>query len=116
MTVTTDVHELLGVDLCTDQLVDIVTHGMAQGVAGFIYSSELAMRFDSHEDEILNYLNEFAFDMGEPSGMQMVINAVTKRDDDAFYSMQDVKGMACWLYVEFRAHAILTQMKHPSVY
>jgi len=109
-------HEILGVELDTDQLVDIINHGMAQGVSGFIYSTELMEIFDSNEDKILNYLDEQAFDLGEPSGLQMVINAVTKRDDDCFYSMQDVKEMAVWMYVEIIAHRILTEMKHPSVY
>lgn len=109
-------HEILGVEMDTDQLVDIVNHGIAQGVPGFIYSTELMEIFDSNEDKILNYLDEQAFDMGEQSGIQMVINAVTKRDDDCFYSMQDVKEMAVWMYVELIAYRILTDLKHSSVH
>ena len=53
----------------TDQLVDIANHGMAGGVSGFIYSTELAELFEEHEEEIFNYLDATAFDLGEPSGI-----------------------------------------------
>lgn len=117
MTVTTVVpstFDVLGHEFDLDQLSDIATHGMAQGVPGFIYSSDLYDIFDDHEETILNYLDEHAFDMGEQSGLHIVINAVTKRNNDAFYTMQDVKEMAVWLFVELFAVELLQRNGHPS--
>ena len=39
MTTITATFEILGSEFDLDQLNDIATHGMAQGVAGFIYLS-----------------------------------------------------------------------------
>ena len=106
--------EILGTEFDLDQLNDIATHGMQQGVSGFIYSTDLHNIFDANEEDILNSLDEEADDLGEQSGVQMVINAVTKRDDDAFYSMQDIKEMAVWMHVEMVAVRLLCSNGHPD--
>ena len=92
--------EICGVELTQDQLKNINNHGMAGGVGGFIYSTELAEKYDTYEDEILTALDELAEELGMASGLGMVINSLTKEDDDNYYSMQSVKEHAVWMYVE----------------
>jgi len=115
MTTSTKTFEILGHEFELDQLNDIATHGMAQGVGGFIYSSELHDIFEANEDSILNYLDEHAFNMGERSGVQMVINALTNAVyEDVFYSMQDIKEAAVWMFVELMSVQILQRNGHPD--
>ena len=42
-----------------DQLVDIATYGMRQGVSGFIYTRDNVAWFDENEDTIEEYLSDF---------------------------------------------------------
>lgn len=111
-TATMQTFDILGHEFDMDALHDIATHGCAAGVSGFIYSSELADVFDENEDDIWSFLDEFAFDLGEKSGIQMVINYVTK--DDPFYTMQDVKEKAVWMFVELFAVQLLQRNGHPD--
>ena len=115
MTVTTcKTFEILGHEFELDQLNDIVNHGMASGVSGFIYSSDLYDIYEANEDSILEYLDERASDMGDQSGVQMVINVYTKRDPDAFYTMQNIKETAVWMFVEMKAYDLLCEAGHPD--
>lgn len=109
---TAQTFTILGQEFDMDALNDIATHGCAAGVSGFIYSTELCECFDANEDDIWNFLDEYAFDLGEKSGMQMVIDYVT-RDDD-FYTMQDIKEKAVWMYVELFAVQLLQRNGHPD--
>lgn len=111
-TATQQTFEILGQEFDLDQLNDIASHGMAQGVSGFIYSTELANIFDQHEESIFNYLDELAFELGEKSGIQMCIDAITRDGDDAFYTMQEIKEMAVWMYVESVARDLLIRNAH----
>lgn len=111
---TSTTFEILGREFELDELNDIATHGMAQGVSGFIYSTDLHNTFEANEETIFSYLDEHAFDTGEQSGLHIVINAVTKRNNDAFYTMQDVKEMAVWLFVELFAVELLQRNGHPG--
>ena len=111
-TATMQTFEILGQEFDMDALNDIATHGCVAGVSGFIYSTELAEVFDKNEDTIWNFLDEHAFDLGLKSGMQMVIDYVT-RDED-FYTMQTVKEMAVWLFVELFAVQLLIRNGHPD--
>ena len=43
MTATATMHTILGVEFDTDELRDIVTHGMSGGVSGFIYYHETTL-------------------------------------------------------------------------
>ena len=95
-----------------DALHDIATHGCAAGVSGFIYSTELCEVFDKHEDKIFDYLDDYADQLGEKSGMQMIINYVTR--DDEYYTMQDIKEKAVWMYVELNAVDLLISNEHPD--
>ena len=105
--------DVFGHELDLDQLADIAKHGMAGGVCGFIYSSELADTFDSNEDEIWNYLDEYAFDLGEGSGIQMVINSI-ERSGSEFETMQQVKEQAVWMAVELFAYQLCCRNNHPD--
>ena len=113
MTVATvQTFDILGHEFDMDALNDIATHGCVAGVPGFIYSSELADVFDENEDDIWNYLDEYAFDLGEKSGIQMVIDYITR--NDPFYTMQDVKEKAVWMFVELFAVQLLQRNGHPD--
>jgi hypothetical protein len=104
-TATVQTFTILGQEFDMDALNDIATHGCVAGVPGFIYSSELADVFDANEEDIWNYLDEHAFDLGEKSGMHMVIDYVTRNDD--WYTMQDIKEKAVWMFVELFAVQLL---------
>jgi hypothetical protein len=113
MTVATvQTFDILGHEFDMDALNDIANYGCAAGVSGFIYSSELADVFDENEDDIWNFLDEFAFDLGEKSGIQMVIDCITR--DDPFYTMQEVKEKAVWMFVELFAVQLLQRNGHPD--
>ena len=46
-----------------DKCRDIVNHGMAQGVSGFIYNHDLIEWFDENDDEIESELNCYVEDI-----------------------------------------------------
>ena len=110
MITATQVHEILDVELDTDQLVDIVNHGMAQGVSGFIYYDELKSTFDDYEEEIMSYLNCYCEDIDGSSAIGYL-----SKDSD-YEDMLALTNDLVWMYVETKAHEILTDLKHPSVY
>lgn len=87
---------------------------MSGGIGGFIYSAELAKKYDTYEDEILTALDELAEELGMASGLGMVINTLTKEDEENYYSMQSVKEQAVWMYVEHLAYNTLRQIGHPD--
>lgn len=97
-----------------EQLEDIANHGMSAGVSGFIYSSELHDIYERHEDEILEALDVLASDLGIQSGVQMVINAITKGDTECFYTLQSIKETSVWMFVEMKAMDILRDSNHPD--
>ena len=105
--------DILGHEFDMDALNDIATHGCAAGVPGFIYCSELADVFDKNEDDIWKFLDEHAFDLGEKSGMQMVIDSLICSGDD-YYTMQIVKERAVWMFVELFAVQLLQRNGHPD--
>lgn len=114
MTTATQQFDILGREFEVDELVDIANHGVSVGVSGFIYSTELMECYDKHEDTILDELDTFADDLGEQSGLAMVINSYTKGDEDCHYTMQCIKEHAVWMYVEKRAYDILCSISHPD--
>jgi len=113
MTVTTvKTFTILDQEFDMDALNDIATHGCEAGVSGFIYSSELHDVFDKYEDDIFEYLDGYADELGEKSGMQMVIDYITSDDD--YYTMQTIKEKAVWMYVELFARDLLIRNEHPD--
>ena len=109
-TATMQTFDILGHEFDMDALNDIATHGCAAGVSGFIYSSELADVYDKHEDDIWNYLDEYAFDLGKESGIRMVIDLIS----DDYYTMQEIKEKAVWMFVELFAVQLLQRNGHPD--
>ena len=105
--------EVLGHELELDQLADIATHGMAQGVAGFVYSSDLHDLFEANEDEIMAYLDEHAFDLGEQNGFRMVLNAMDRQGIE-YDSLQVFKEHAVWMFVELFAYQLCVRNEHPD--
>lgn len=103
--------DILGHKFDMDALNDIATHGMAQGVSGFIYSSELHDIYEEHEDTIMDYLDELAFDLGEDSGFRMVLNSMD-RQGVGYASLQIFKEHAVWMYVEVLAVQLLQRNEH----
>ena len=104
-------YTVLGVELSVDQLVDIVNHGMKQGVSGFIYTQDLITLFNDEEDYIMDYLNNWAEDV---VGAKSIINWLTVLN--VYDSIDQLKQDLVWHFVELKAHDILTELNHPAVY
>ena len=113
MTTITATFEILGSEFDLDQLNDIATHGMAQGVAGFIYSSDLYDLFTEHGEKVMEYLDDKADELGVMSGLQMVVDSITK-GEEVYYSVQETKEQAIWMFVEMTAHDLLIGCGHPD--
>ena len=94
-----------------DELVDIATYGMAQGVSGFIYYRDNVKHFDDNEDEIQDYLSDWVADnIGHDAGGSFAYFAPDVED------ITQLKGKLVWAYVELKAHDILCEIKHPDFY
>ena len=87
-----------------DELHDIVNHGMAQGVSGFIYYNENVKHFDDHDDEIQDYLSDWVHD--NIGGDEGAFSYFAKDVED----ITQLKNKLVWAYVELKAHDILTQV------
>ena len=79
-----------------DQCKDIALHGMAQGVAGFIYNHNLYEWFNDNYEEIEEYLNEWVEDTFGSTKYYSYINYLGTECGDHL----DLKAKAVWLYVE----------------
>ena len=75
-----------------DELATISEHGCSGGVAGFIYSTELAIFFDEHESAIEEILEE----------LQVSLDTLVKDTDR--WTFQEMKESAVWIVVEEYAH------------
>jgi hypothetical protein len=113
MTTSTKTFEILGHEFELDQLNDIATHGCAAGVSGFIYSSELHNIYQEHEDTIMAFLDEYAFDLGEQNGFRMVLNSMDRRGIE-YDTLQTFKEQAVWMFVELFAVQLLERNGHPD--
>ena len=60
---TIKMHTILGEEFTIDELRDIANYGADTGVHGFIYSTELADKFDANEYAIEDYLDTLGFTM-----------------------------------------------------
>ena len=97
-----DEYEICGVMFDMDELRDIDAHGMSAGFGGFIYSTELAEKFDEYEDEIMSRLDEFCDDCYNQSGYAYIAEQLAF--DDSHWTMQELKEYAVWMYAELLAH------------
>ena len=104
------VHTILGHEFETDELVDIVNHGMSAGVSGFIYTRDCVDKFNEHDDEIQDYLSDWVHDNigGDESSFSYFAPDVE--------DITQLKNKLVWSYVELKAHEELMTIKHPSVY
>ena len=113
MQVTTTKFDVLGHEFTLDELNDIATHGMSAGFSGFIYSSDLHDVYEEYEDNIMDYLDEHAFDLGEKNGFRMVLNSMDRRGIE-YDSLQIFKEQAVWMFVELFAVQLLQRNNHPD--
>ena len=110
MAVLDRTYEILGHEFELDELKDIATYGAAQGVSGFIYTSELRDIFDANDDEIQDYLSDWVHDnvgSGESS-----FTYFGKDVED----MTQLKGKLVWAYLELKAYDLLVDAQHPDFY
>ena len=106
----TQMHTILDHEFDTDELVDIVDHGMSAGVSGFIYYHENVKHFDDNDDEIQDYLSDWVHD--NIGGDESSFSYFAKDVED----ITQLKNKLVWAYVELKAYDILNEIKHPSVY
>jgi hypothetical protein len=96
---------ILDVEFELDELRDIVNHGMSAGVSGFIYTRDCVDKFNEHDDEIEEYLSDWYFDnLNERNYMAAICSDVEPG------SIDELKNKMVWMYVELKAHEILTQV------
>jgi len=88
------------------ELHDIVDHGMSHGVSGFIYSSDLYEVFEKHECTITTYLDNYCEDTFNQSMWCYIAEQLSF--DDQLWTKQELIEHAVWMYVELRAHALLS--------
>ena len=99
-------YTILGHEFELDELKDIVNHGMAMGVSGFIYYHENTALFNEYEDDIEAYLSDWYHDnMGEDN----YIHAMTEGRSE-IASIDALKNHMVWAYVELNAHEILCRV------
>ena len=98
-------YEILGREFDTDELADIANYGMAQGVSGFIYTSELRDIFDDNDDEIQDYLSDWVHD--NVGGDESSFSYFAKDVED----ITQLKNKLVWSYVELKAQSILQQLE-----
>ena len=101
MTTITRMHTILDHEFELDELKDIATYGMAQGVSGFIYYSENVKHFDDNDDEIQDYLSDWYHD--NIGGDEGSFAYFAKDVED----IAQLKNKLVWSYVELKAHEIL---------
>ena len=112
-TTTVQTFDILGHEFDMDALNDIAIHGCIAGVPGFIYSSDLHDIYEEHEDTIMAYLDEHAFDLGEDNGFRMVLNSMDRRGIE-YDTLQIFKENAVWMFVELFAGQLLQRNGHPD--
>ena len=106
MTVAT-MHTILDVEFDTDELIDIVNHGMSGGVGGFIYTRDCVDKFNEHDDEIEEYLSDWYHDnMGENN----YIGEIASNGTFSVGSVDELMNKMVWMYVELKAFDILNEL------
>ncbi len=98
-------YTILGEEFCIGELKDVVNHGMAQGVSGFIYTSDNVRIFDENDDEIQDFLSDWYYDcIGGDEGSFAYF--ARKAED-----ISQLKSTLVWAYVELKAQSILQQLE-----
>ena len=91
-----------------DELVDIATHGMQQGVSGFIYTKDNVQWFDENDDMIQDFLSDWYFDC--IGGNEGSFAYFARECED----IAQLKSKLVWAYVELKAQSILQEIEHPD--
>ena len=73
-----------------DEIKDVVNHGCAAGVSGFIYYNEVREFFFEHEDEIEEWMNDLYF--GD--------NYLKEITDDESVTINQLINKIVWIVVE----------------
>ena len=103
---TATMFTILDVEFDTDELKDIVMHGMSAGVSGFIYTRDNVKHFDDNDDEIEEYLSDWYHDnMGENN----YIGAIASDGTFSVGSIDELKNRMVWMYVELKAYDLLNE-------
>ena len=102
LTLFTDGPQIARFDI--DQCRDIATHGMAQGVSGFIYNHNLWEWFNENTEEIETYLNEWVENCCDQN-VNSYIQLLGARCDDHL----QLKADAVWMYVEQKCNDFLIE-------
>ena len=101
---TATMHTILDVEFDTDELKDIVMHGMSAGVSGFIYTRDNVKHFDDNEDEVEEYLSDWYHDnMGDDN----YIATIAKQCEAC--SIDQLKNYMVWSYVELKAFDLINE-------
>ena len=92
---------ILGEEFELDQLRDIVNHGMSGGVSGFIYYTDINIKYVQFKEEIISYLDEYCEDAFNQSAHAYIAEQLSF--DDPHWTEQDFIQYAVWMYAELRA-------------
>lgn len=100
-------YTLLGEEFDYDELQDIAQYGANTGVHGMTYSSDLYDVWVSHGEDVASYLEDFANDCFNKSWEAMVLDSPLIDED--FWTMQQLREIAIWTYLELRAQEITAE-------
>lgn len=107
---TATMHTILDVEFDTDELKDIVNHGMSAGVSGFIYTRDCVDKFNEHDDEIEEYLSDWYHDnMGEDDYISAIAGSEMNSYPHPVGSIDELKNRMVWAYVELKAFDLLNE-------
>ena len=86
---------------------DISKHGCSGGFGGIIYYKETVRFHDEHEEEIWDWLHEYA----QQEGLKLVdkITQIFKQVKTDAGSLTQLKNQLVWWAVEVRAHEICNE-------
>ena len=107
---TATMHIILDHEFDTDELKDIVNHGMSAGVSGFIYTRDCVDKFNEHDDEIEEYLSDWYHDnMGEDDYISAIAGSEMNSYPHPVGSIDELKNRMVWAYVELKAFDLLNE-------
>jgi hypothetical protein len=106
---TATMHTILDEEFDTDELKDIVNHGMSGGVSGFIYTRDCVDKFNEHDDEIEEYLSDWYSDNMDEDDY---ISAIAGGGNHQYpvCSIDELTTRMVWAYVELKAYDILSEL------
>jgi hypothetical protein len=88
-----------------DEIKDVVNHGCAAGVGGFIYYNETRAFFLEHEDEIEDIMDEIYF--GD--------NYIKEITDDDSITVNGLMNKIVWIIVENYCQSKLEEAEESAV-